>query len=149
MDAVTYPDRTVAQLVQERVIPVRIRSNTQEAADFNVHWTPTVVMLDAEGKEHHRTIGWLSPDEMTAAVLLGIAKVHFDRGEQGQVQPPLGELLDRYPQSSAAPEALYLSGITRYKQTRDLKALRAVYEKLRADYPSSEWTERASVYETV
>jgi len=149
MDAVTYPDRNVTQIVQERVVPVRARSNAPLASEFNVHWTPTVVLLDADRKEHHRTIGWLSPDEMAGAVLLGIAKVHFDRGEHDQAEPLLSEVLDRCPQCAAAPEALYLSGVTRYKQTRDLKAMRAVYDKLRSSYPSSEWTERASVYEAV
>ncbi len=130
-------------------MPVRVRSNAPLAAEFNVHWTPTVVMLDGEGKEHHRTIGWLAPDAMIAGVILGTAKVHFDRGEYDQVQRLLSEVLDRCRGCTAAPEALYLSGVTRYKQTRDISVMRPVYEKLRASYPSSEWTERASVYESV
>ena len=150
MDAVTYPDNRVAQFLQERVIPIRIRSTAQPlASEYNVHWTPTLILADVEGKEHHRTIGWLSPDDLIANVLLGIAKLHFDRREHDKAVAMMGELLDRYPRSDVAPEALYLSGVTRFKQTHDLKAIRAVYEKLLASYPSSEWTRRASVYEAV
>ena len=149
MDAVTYPDERAIQFVNQNVVPVRIRSNAQLAADFNVHWTPTLVTLDPSGREHHRTIGWLAPDELIASLMLGIAKMHSDNGQHEQVEKVLGELLDRYPQSTSAPEALYLSGVTRFKQTRDIKVMRPVYKKLRASYPSSEWTQRASVYEAV
>ena len=32
-------------------------------ADFNITWTPTMVVLDETGKEHHRNVGFQSPEE--------------------------------------------------------------------------------------
>lgn len=150
MDAVTYPDERVIETMQQLVIPVRVLAKTQPlATEYEVHWTPTLVWVDSERKEHHRTVGWLAPEDMVAQALLGKAKLRFDQRRLSEAISLFGRLLDEYPQSSVAPEALYLSGVARFKEVHDLKAMRAVYEKLKQNYPSSEWTTRASVYADV
>ena len=56
------------------------------------------------------------------------------------------ELLAKYPRSDSAPEAIYIRGVSRYKSTHDAKPLKEAYERLQQEYPTSEWTERASPY---
>jgi tetratricopeptide (TPR) repeat protein len=147
MDAVTYPDDKVAKFVQERLIPLRVPYDAKPlSTDFQVKWTPTIVTLDKEGKEHHRTVGFLSPEEFIPSLLLGIGKTHFDREQFGEALATLEGLLKTYPKSKSAPEAVYFHGVSQYKHTKDPKPLKAAYEKLKADYPSSEWTERAYPY---
>ena len=147
MDAVTYPDSRVSDFVEKKMIPLQVPYNHQPlSTDFNVKWTPTLVMLDAEGKEHHRTVGFLGPEELIPSLLLGVAKVHFDLEQIDPALADLEALLAGYPKSDAAPEAIFLRGVSRYKSTHDAKPLKEAYEMLEAQHPKSEWTKRAYPY---
>jgi outer membrane protein assembly factor BamD (BamD/ComL family) len=116
------------------------------STDFNVKWTPTLVTLDSQGKEHHRTVGFLSPEELIPSLLLGIAKSFFETDRFKEALQNIDRLLAEYPKSDSAPEAIYLRGVCRYKSTKDPKPLKDAYEKLNAEYPLSEWTKRAYPY---
>jgi len=59
MDAVTYPNAKVIDFLQDKVIPLQLTSNAKpESDDYNVKWTPHLAILDADGKEHHRSLGF-------------------------------------------------------------------------------------------
>jgi hypothetical protein len=147
MDAVTYPNPKVINFLHQNFIPVRVLFDTKPlASDFNVKWTPTLITLSADGKEHHRTVGFLGPEELVASLLLGLGKLFFDNEKFNEALKHLDKLLSDYAKSDAAPEAIYLRGVCRYKNTHDPKPLKEGYEKLQAEYPSSEWTKRAYPY---
>ena len=147
MDAVTYPDDRVGSFLKDRVIPVRVAYDHKPlSGDFNVKWTPTIVTLDQEGKESHRTVGFLAPEELIPSLLLGIGKSHFEAGRFGEAISVFDELLDQYPKSDSAPEGIYLRGVSLYKNTKDPKPLKGAYEKLAAEYPDTQWTKRAYPY---
>lgn len=147
MDAVTYPDSKVAVFVSENIIPLRIAHNAEPlATDFNVKWTPNLIVLDPDGKEHHRVVGFLPPDQFIPFLLLGMAKQHFDRNQLDKALTHLERLLTDYPRSDSAPEAVYLQGVCRYKSQHDVRALKEAYERLTGRYPASEWAKRAQPY---
>lgn len=147
MDAVTYPDTTVSNFLNERMIPIRVPHSAEPfAIAYNVHWTPTLLTLDAIGKEHHRILGFLPPEELVPALLLGIAKMHFDLEENTQTISILDKLLATYAKSAAAPEAVYLRGVSLYKTTHNAKSLKEAHESIKKDYPNSEWVYRSSPY---
>jgi len=147
MGAVTYPDDRVVNFISENMVPLRIQFDAKPfAGDFNIKWTPTIITLDSEGNEHHRTIGFLAPEELIPSLLLGMAKVHFDADKFDDALTSLGKILSDYPNSDSAPEAIYLRGVSLYKSTDDPKPLKEAYEKLRDEYPKSEWTKRAYPY---
>lgn len=147
MGAVTYPNPKVVEFVQQNLIPIQVAFDAKPlSTDFNVKWTPTLITLDIEGKEHHRTVGFLPPEELIPSLMLGIAKCHFDRENFSEALSLLEKLLTNYPKSDSTPEAIYLQGVARYKSTHNPKPLKEAYEKLQAGYPSSEWTKRASPY---
>jgi tetratricopeptide (TPR) repeat protein len=147
MDAVTYPDDKVGSFLKDRVIPVRVLYNHKPLADdFNVQWTPTIVTLNEEGKESHRTVGFLAPEELIPSLLLGIGKSLFEGGRFEEAISAFDELLSEYPKSDSAPEAIYLRGVSLYKNTHDAKPLKGAYEKLAAEYPDTQWTKRAYPY---
>ena len=147
MDAVTFADGGVANFLTDRVIPLRAPVGQKTlAADFRVVWTPTLIVLDYYGHEHQRTIGFLPPDELVASLLLGIGKTAFDNDQFNEAGIQLNTLLNGYPASAAAPEAVYLRGVARYKSSHDAAALKETHRQLLADYPSSEWTRRAEPY---
>jgi hypothetical protein len=150
MGAVTYPNEKVVEFVTKNLVPVQVLSDAQPiASNFNIKWTPTLITLDPEGKEHHRTVGFLPPEELIPSLLLGIAKSHFDRERFADALAALDKLLADYSKSDAAPEAIFLRGVSGYKSTHDPKPLKQAYEKLQAQYPSSEWTKRAYPYRLI
>ncbi len=146
MGAVTYPDARVAEFVTSRMVPMQVLADSQLAGDFKVKWTPTIVVLDFYGKEHHRTVGFFPPEEFIPNLLLGMSKVDFDTDQFNDAILNLDQLLAKYPKSDAAPEAIYLKGVARYKSSHNAAPLKEAYEKLKADYPASEWTRRAEPY---
>jgi len=147
MDAVTYPDKKVADFIKKNLIALRLQSDAKPyCTDFKISWTPTLVVLDHEGKEHHRTVGFLSPEELIPSLLLGITKTRFEQQQYAEALSVIQQILDEYPGSGSAAEALFLKGVVRYKSTHDPKPLKEAYEQLQAQYPASELTKRAHPY---
>jgi hypothetical protein len=147
MDAVAYPDEKVIEFIQKNLIPLRVAFDFQPlAAEFNLKWTPTLITLDADGKEHHRTIGFLSPEQLIPSLLLGISKSYFDQDRFSEALLVLDKILADYPKSDSAPEAIYLRGVCGYKSTHKPQFLKDAYEELQSKHLSSEWTGRAYPY---
>jgi hypothetical protein len=147
MGAVTFPDSNVISFITQNVIPLMLPYDHKPLADqFQVKWTPTLVTLDADGKEHHRTVGFLAPEDLIPSLILGRAKIHFNHENFAEALKSLDALLKDSPKSGAAPEAIYMRGVCLYKTTHQAEPLKDAYEKLQAVYPESEWTKRASPY---
>jgi tetratricopeptide (TPR) repeat protein len=147
MDAVTYPQESVIDFINENTVPLRVPSDAEpQAKDFNIKWTPTLITLGDDGREHHRTVGFLGPDEVIPSQLLGIAKYHFDNDRFKEALSCLEKVLDSFPKCDAAPEAIFLQGVCHYKDSKDPKPLKQAYETLAKAYPGSEWTKRAYPY---
>ncbi|MFO8240335.1 MAG: tetratricopeptide repeat protein [Dissulfuribacterales bacterium] len=147
MDAVTYPDGKVTRFINDNMIPLQVRFDVQPlSTDFNIKWTPTLITLDAQGKEHHRTVGFLAPEELIPSLLLGMGKSYLEMDQFDEALAKIEKLLSEYPKSHSVPEALYWRGVCRYKATDDTRPLKEAYEQLKAEHASSEWTKRAYPY---
>jgi tetratricopeptide (TPR) repeat protein len=150
MDAVTYPTKEVAEFIQSYLIPLRVAFNHDPLArDFNVKWTPTLVTLDPNGKEHHRTVGFLGPEEFVASQVLGHGKMSFDLEKFEEAIERFNSLLKTYPKSEYAPEAIFFRGVSLYKSNHNPKPLREAYDRLTGEYPNTEWTKRAYPYRLI
>ena len=113
---------------------------------FVVKWTPTLIILDADEREHHRFTGYLPPEDFIAQVMLGKGKTEFDLDHFAEAIRCFQEILSRRPRADAAPEAQYYLGVARYKASHDPKELKKGLENLQRDYPNSEWAKKAQVY---
>ena len=143
MDAVTYPDKNVTEFITQNFIPLRVLSDTIPlSTDFNVQGAPTLILLDASGKEHYRAVGFIPAEEMIPLLLFGIAKTYFDLDQFDQAIQKLDVIISEHPNSYTAPEATYLRGVYGYKSTRDRKHLRRAYEILRHEYKQRGWAIR-------
>ena len=108
MGAVTYPDHAVIDFVNENMIPLQVLFDVQPlSTDFNVKWTPTLITLGTDGKEHHRTVGFLSPEELIPSLMLGIAKSYFETDRFDEALKYLERLLTEYPKSDSAAEGIF------------------------------------------
>jgi hypothetical protein len=147
MDAVTYPNDKVKAFIQKNLIAVKLLAGAQPlTGQFKVTWTPTFIILDRNGQEHYRAVGYESPEEFIPFLLMGIARINFDKGNYPRVIVLLEQILAEYPHSTVAPESVYLLGVSRFKTTHKAQDLRQIYETLKIKYPYSEWVKRAQPY---
>lgn len=147
MGAVTYSSGNVIRLLNDDVVPLQLPYDIQpQATDYNVKWTPALFLIDPEGVEHHSTVGFLPPEEFIPFLVLGIAKAYFDMDKFDQAHNYFEKVIEDSPQSMAAPEAVYLRGVTKYKITHTVDGLVEAYEKLQERYPGSEWARRSEPY---
>jgi hypothetical protein len=146
MDAVTYPKQNVIDMLDRHVIPVRTPFDGELAREFEAKWTPFLLFLDTNKKAHHKIVGFLPPEELIPAILVGVGKTFFDAQELDRAIKLLDEVIKEHPSSHAAPEAVYFRGVSEYKKTHSAEPLKQVYERLQAEYPESEWAKRAAPY---
>ena len=134
--------------MRDSFLPVRIQVREQPALmeRFNVQWTPTVLLMDSGGAERHRIEGFLPGADFAAQLLLGLGHAAFAAKNWSEAQRRFGELLEKFPDTEAAPEALYWKGVSRYKQTGDAKALGETGLAFQTRYTSSSWAKKASVW---
>lgn len=147
MDAVTYPSREVAAFLGGRVVSVRLPHDHKPLADeLGISRTPCLVLLDHNGVEHHRITGFQAPEDFLAAMRLGLAKIEYDRGAFGKAAELLDRLLGVYPGSAASPEAIYVRGLSLFREKSEPVHLKRAYEQLKTEYPRSEWTRKTFPY---
>lgn len=146
MGAVTYPNPDVRQYVVDHFVPVRFNVVEEpEVIDrFNAPWTPTIIVEDAQGREHRRSVGYLDPKRFLGEVALARLKVPIDRRDFVAAQellPGVKHLTRGDP--AREPEALYWQGMVAYKASTDIKKLAEGWSALLDNFPESEWAKRA------
>jgi len=147
MDAVAYIDPAVIAFINETFIPLRLPASDKELGTrYKVKWTPSLFILDGKGGEQYRTLGFYPPQHLIPSLLLGIGKAKFNLPDRVAACEAFDRVIDEYPHDSLAPEAVYLLGVSRYIESRDVTHLIALYDRLTAEYPESTWVTRAAPY---
>ena len=153
MNTGPYSDEKVQRFIEERFLPVRSECDwdhpTPLMEKYGIKWTPTFLVHDSGGKEHHRFVGYVPTDDLFAQLGLGIGKIFYDSDRLDDAIRQFQTVIERHPGAGATPEAIFLRGVAEYKHTQDAKALRRVYEVLSASYPQSEWARRAQPYSAI
>jgi TolA-binding protein len=128
-------------------VKVHIKEQKQTFQRFNAQWTPTQIVLDADGVERHRMEGFLPVDDFLAHLDLGLGKLHFQKQEYGEAEKRLRSVCESFPGAGAAPEACYWAGVSAYKGSNDARHLGSTARALKERYPDSEWARKASVWD--
>jgi hypothetical protein len=110
---------------------------------FEAVWTPTVLLLDSEGKERVRLEGYLPNDDFIAALESGLGRIAFVHKKYADAERWYGDVVTRFGRSHSAPGAMYWRAVTHYKATNDHTVLGKVAGELRSTYPSSVWASKA------
>lgn len=113
---------------------------------FDALWTPSVIILDPNGKERFRIEGYLPKDEFRAHLELALARVAFMSKNWKDAERRYTEVLERYPESKAAPEALYWKGVSHYKITNDHNVLGELPGQFHDKYPDSQWALKTAAW---
>jgi TolA-binding protein len=143
-----YPDERVASFIQENFSPIRvhIKRNPEGFKRFGAQWTPTVIVADADGAERYRFEGFLPAEDYLTQLEFGLAKVDFTAERYGEAERRFRAIVERYPNTSIAAEALYWAGVSKYKGSGSPAALRETYQAFQSRYRESEWAKKASVW---
>lgn len=147
MGAVTYPDARVEQFIADNFVPVQFNVADQPEAmeQFNSSWTPTLIIQDAEGREHRRTQGYLDPARFLAEMSLARVKDAIDRGDFAQAKQRAADALSATAgDPEREPEALYWASVADYKTSDDQNQLMQGWNRLLDQFPESDWAKRAS-----
>jgi len=103
--------------------------------------------MDANGIERRRNEGYLPHDEFRIELELGLARVAFMNKNWAEAEQRYAQILDRYPHSKGAAEALYWHGVSTYKKTNDHHVLGEMPERFRRTYPDSIWALKTIAWE--
>lgn len=129
----------VARAIRERFVPVKqlLGSDRESTRRYRPFWTPTLLFLDPDGRVLSRWPGLIPPEELLAQLDLGEALVGLRRGRFEEALALLNRAVTDWPESVAAPEALYWAGNVRYVMDGDRGALDRDRERLLKRYPGS------------
>ena len=146
-----YTDPAVIQFI-DHFVPVRVHVRDQAdefkrlGAKYNAQWTPTVLVIDSQGEERHRIEGFLPATDFRAQLALGLGHSAFARSDFGEAERWFQEVAERYPDTDAAPEALYWTAVARYKATGNGAPLGETARAFTQRYQGTEWAKKASVW---
>ena len=138
----------MATFINNNFIPVRlhVKKHPEAMPRFNVDWTPTVLIVDADGKELYRTEGYLPPDEFLGQLQLGLGHAQFTKKNFADAERQFRDVVEKLPGTDAAAEATYWAGVARYKANNDASALKATAEAFKQRYQNSIWAKKASIW---
>ncbi len=146
-----YPDERVARLITDNFIAARVHVKDQDyrrfSQQYGVQWTPTLLVVDPDGVERHRIEGFLPAEDLMAQLLLGLGHSGFARERWVEAERRFREVVERFPDSEAAPEALYWAGVARYKGAGDASALAETGREFTKRYRDTSWAKKASVWQ--
>jgi hypothetical protein len=142
---------TIARILSDRFVPVRIDSHAQPsaAARFQLLWTPTLVAVDARGARLRALVGFLPPAELAAELTLMEALWALRHNRHDQARAMLEVVRRDHAGAAVTPEAHYWEGVAVYRQTRDKDDLWRVWRELAAAHPGSSWARRTTLLDPV
>ena len=113
---------------------------------FAVNWTPTILIVDGDGKELYRIEGFLPTEEFLGQLQLGFGHAQFKRGNYADAERRFRHVTENLSGTEAAAEAMYWAGVSRYKATNDASALKATADAFKDRYTDSNWAKKASIW---
>lgn len=138
----------MSDYITENFIPVKIhiKENGPAFKRFEVQWTPTIMLLDATGKEHYRFEGYLPAANFLAQLDFGRGRVAFHGKQWDDATREFNSAAARDPRTELAAEAGYWAAVAQYKSTHDASSLKEWGKKVRVEFPNTTWAKRALVY---
>ncbi|HWX24525.1 MAG TPA: hypothetical protein VN083_05755 [Vicinamibacteria bacterium] len=94
--------------------------------------------------ERHRIEGYLPRPEFRAQLEMGLARLAFMRKRWAEAERRYSGIVSSYPETAAAPEAMYWAAVSHYRGTNDHTVLSALPAAYARRYPESVWAKKAS-----
>jgi TolA-binding protein len=104
------------------------------------------MVLDSEGREQYRFSGYLPAPDFLAELYMGLGKSAFAHKHWAEAERWFQAIGNEFPETDAAPEALYWAGVCRYKASNDPHVLGHTAQLIAQRYPRTSWAKRSSVW---
>jgi len=132
----------VADFINQTFVPVEahIKEHPAWFHRFEALWTPTILVMDAEGTERYRIEGYLPKNWFRARLEMGLGRAAFMHKKWADAEKAYAGVAENYADTTVAPEAIYWRGVSHYKATNDHTVLAEVAKELGEKYPGNEWT---------
>lgn len=140
------------RFVEENFVPVRVHVREQAdefkrlAARYGERWTPTILVIDPTGEERYRVEGFLPAVDLLGQLALGLGHSAFAGSDFVEAERRFRDVVESYPDTEAAAEALYWAGVARYKTTGDVAALTDTARQFQQRYRDTSWAKKASIW---
>ncbi len=141
MDAVTYPDPDLQAAIAEHFVPLRLVSgeHPELARRCLVRWLPAVVVMSADGRVHHVSVGWLPAELLDLELRFGRALAAMaSRGYDEAKALFEGIIADR-PDHERAPEAAYWRAVGELRRSKDYALATPLFLEVAQRWPDSLW----------
>ena len=125
---------------------IHIKENGPAFKRFLVQWTPTIMLLDADGREHFRFEGYLPAASFLAQLDFGLGRAAFHDKRWDDATREFNSTAARDSKTELAAEASYWAAVAQYQKTHDATALKEWGKRVRAEFPATTWAKRAVVY---
>jgi hypothetical protein len=138
----------VSEFISQRFVTVRVHVKEQPTMwkRFNIRWSPTVLVLGADGAEGRRIEGFLPRDELLAQLELGLGFLAVNKKDWSTARQEFEHVVEKYPDTDAGPEALYWTGVAKYSSSHDATELKNLGRQFRERYTDTAWAKRASIW---
>ena len=135
----------MATFIHENFLPVEAHVKEHPAwfYRFDVSWTPTVLICDSKGTERYRIEGYLPKDEFDAQLEMALARIAFKEKKWSDAERIYSRVLEKYPNTSSAPEAHYWKVAARFQATHDHTVFGPAAQELQERWPQSVWAKKA------
>jgi thiol-disulfide isomerase/thioredoxin len=154
MEAVTYASAWVREFLAESFVVVKFDTSARSAEAKKLSgaapllWTPTLLVLDHEGREVRRAVGYLPPQDFAGELELGLGLAALYHSRPGDALERFKRLARGHANAEIASEAAYWAGVAAYRKGgRDIDGLRVEWGVLSAKFAGSPWHARADVFE--
>ena len=107
-------------------------------------WTPTVLLLDSDGKERVRLEGYLANRDFLAALASGLGRIAFMHKRHADAERWYDDVVTRFGDTHLAPAAMYWRGVARYSASFDHTVLVSTAKEISDRYPASVWAGAAN-----
>lgn len=148
--AKVLPDTNVSKQIGSDFVPLMYEVSEPASQDlmkrYAVQWTPTFVVTDENGDVAYRWEGYLPVDDYRAQLTMAEAKAAFKKNDFEKAYKCYNAVVEKYPKSDIAPEALYYRGVSLYKKSEDPSYLKKTNDELKSKYPDNVWAKKASVW---
>lgn len=143
-----YPNPRVGGFIAGQFVTLRVHIKEQPTMwhRFAVRWTPTVLILAADGRELRRIEGFLPADPLLGQVQLGLAFGFVAEKEWAEAEEQFEQVVRDYPDTDAAPEAQYWAGVAKYSGTHDKTALVETRRRFAERYRHTDWAKRTLIW---
>jgi hypothetical protein len=142
-----YPAPAVTALITAEFVTARVHVKENPTAwhRFGIRWTPTVLVLSADGKEVRRIEGFLPEQDFLGQLRLALGYEAASRKDWKAAARWFGEASETVD-TDAAAEGTYWEGVARFSTTHDHAVLPDLRRTLEAKFPRTSWAKRAVVW---